>query len=194
MRIPKQDQRRMIMEKALEFVKKGTYKNLSVRDFCADAGITTGVFYRNFLSKETLFHDCCSQLLEEELSTVEVLLFGLSCEEQLIRYGLFLLSFSRKVGQEQVMIDMNDLETIRTYEDCRDMAAKYAMDILLRASTEHLIDRASVALALESFFVVIEGTCMASHKWKFEREEAVAYEEQLLRWMIPGILGYNHVP
>ena len=188
MRIHKQDQRKIITAKALEYVKKGKYKGLSIRDFCADIGITTGIFYRNFPSKEALFHDCCSQLLEEELGTVDVLLFGLSCEEQLIRYSLFLLSFSRKVGQDQIIIDLVNLDTIKTYEDCHDMASKYAMGILRRASSEHLIDESSVPLALESFFVIIEGICMASFKWKLQGEEAIAYEEQLLRWLIPGIL------
>ena len=188
MRIQKQEQRQMIVTKALEYVKNGTYKNLSIRDFCAEVGITTGIFYRHFASKEALFHDCGSQLLEEELSTVDVLLFGLSCEEQLIRYALFLFSFSRKIGQDIISIDSDNPDNLKVYQDYHNMAEKYAIGILLHACSDHLIDEASVPIALESFFVIVEGIYLASFRWKDDKDKALLREEQLLRRLIPGIL------
>lgn len=43
-RFKKNDQRQLIILKAMEYVKNGTYEPLSIRDFCTEAGITTGIF------------------------------------------------------------------------------------------------------------------------------------------------------
>ena len=189
MRKSKPDQRQMILGRAMEYVKNGTYNNLSIRSFCADIGVTTGIFYRNFPSKEILFHDCCLQLLEEDLNTVDVLLFDLPCEEQLIRFALFLLSFSRKVGQRRILFDVDDPDTIRIYEDGHNMSAMYVRKILSRAAEGHLLDEASIPLALESFFVIVEGIYLASIKLGASSEKQLANEEQLLRRLMPGIFN-----
>ncbi len=43
-----------ILRAALELMRDKGYENVSVRDICAKAGITTGAFYHHFPSKEAL--------------------------------------------------------------------------------------------------------------------------------------------
>jgi len=43
-----------ILQAALELMREHGYENVSVRDICGRAGITTGAFYHHFPSKEAL--------------------------------------------------------------------------------------------------------------------------------------------
>lgn len=43
-----------ILQAALDLMREHGYENVSVRDICARAGITTGAFYHHFPSKEAL--------------------------------------------------------------------------------------------------------------------------------------------
>ncbi len=43
-----------ILQAALELMREQGYENVSVRDICGKAGITTGAFYHHFPSKEAL--------------------------------------------------------------------------------------------------------------------------------------------
>ncbi len=49
------DTQRRIVESGLRMFLKNGFERTNLRDLCADAGITTGSFYRHFASKEELF-------------------------------------------------------------------------------------------------------------------------------------------
>ena len=49
------DTQRRILDSGLKMFLNNGYERTNLRDLCADAGITTGSFYRHFASKEDLF-------------------------------------------------------------------------------------------------------------------------------------------
>ena len=49
------DTHRRILESGMNMFLKNGFERTNLRDLCADAGITTGSFYRHFESKEDLF-------------------------------------------------------------------------------------------------------------------------------------------
>ena len=49
------DTQRRILDSGLKMFLKNGFERTNLRDLCADAGITTGSFYRHFASKEDLF-------------------------------------------------------------------------------------------------------------------------------------------
>lgn len=189
MQAQKNDQRQLIIMKAMEYVKNGTYEALSIRDFCATAGITTGGFYRNFTSKESLFRYCYSTLLEEIVSNVDVLLAGLPLEEQLVRYSLLLLKVSRDTGERSIFWDRNNPETKFTHEKCHDIASAKLIDFLQKAANNQTIDPSDIPFMIDCFFVIMEGVYNYTRRLGSE-SSPTEKEEALIRHLMPSVLRH----
>lgn len=54
--------RRAILASAAQLSRQGSFENMTVRDICAAAGVTTGAFYHHFSSKEDLLTQGFSSL------------------------------------------------------------------------------------------------------------------------------------
>lgn len=186
MHFSRDDQRRIIVMKAMETVKNGTYDNLSIRKFCAEAGITTGAFYRCFPSREALFFQCYVALLEETLDKIGVLLSGLPYEEQLVRFSLLLIKISIETGEQRINQLRNDPSVRSYYKQCHEIAAKKLCDILLSASSDGRIRREDIPFVMDAFFAVLQGVCSVStgsaEEWTWERRE------KLLHSLMPAVL------
>lgn len=83
-------------------------------------------------------------LLEEIVSNVDVLLEGLPLEEQLIRYSLLLLRFSRDTGERSIFWDRNNPETKFSHEKCHDIASTKLIIFLQKAANNQMIDPSDI--------------------------------------------------
>ena len=186
MQMNRDSQRQFIAAKAMDDVKNGTFENLSIRQFCAEAGITTGAFYRCFPSKEALFRHCYAILLEETIGAADVLLHGLPLEEQLVRFVLLLLQLSAKTGERRVISNTDLPETKAAFRKCHELIAAKLLDILRDAAQEGRFPPDDILTALDAFFIIFRGIYFTSGT--FNTVWAPAYEEAVLRRLIRGLL------
>ncbi|MBQ7656559.1 MAG: TetR/AcrR family transcriptional regulator [Clostridia bacterium] len=154
----------------------------------AEAGITTGVFYRNFTSKESLMYYCYSLILEERLHAVDVLLSGLPCEEQLTRYGLLLLQISADTMQGKMVFDTNTPDGKFAYEKCHGIAVEKLRHILEQAASHGEMDSASIPLMMDAFYVVIVGVGSYAKQRAVEKPTDEEWKERMIRQLIQGML------
>lgn len=96
-----------IVEATKPLIEQEGYENLTIRDICTNAGITTGMFYRHFVSKDDVLTFCYMQDLKEVLSNIDEKLAQLSLPEQLVTLMVTVLSINRKFGPASVYMFIN---------------------------------------------------------------------------------------
>lgn len=83
------------------------YENLTIREICANAGITTGMFYRHFVSKDDVLTFCYMQDLKEVLDNIDDKISGLPLAQQLVTIMVNVLTINRKFGPASVYMFIN---------------------------------------------------------------------------------------
>jgi AcrR family transcriptional regulator len=83
---------------ATKLIEEMGYESVTVREICAAAGISTGMFYRHFTSKEDLLSFYYDKAVEEFYGGVAEKLEGLPLEEQLVRFEVWLGRFTQGCG------------------------------------------------------------------------------------------------
>lgn len=83
---------------ATELIEEVGYENISVREICAAAEISTGMFYRHFDSKDDLFGFYYDRAVEEFYDSVVGRLEGKPLDEQLIQFEVWLCDFTQDCG------------------------------------------------------------------------------------------------
>lgn len=92
--------KRHISDVALSLMRQIGYDNLTIRMICKEAGISTGMFYQHFSSKEDLLA-CYSILAEENFIThVNLQQNELPLREQLIEFSTWICRFISDLGPD----------------------------------------------------------------------------------------------
>ena len=120
-----------IVEATKPLIEQEGYENLTIRDICANAGITTGMFYRHFVSKDDVLTFCYMQDLKEVLSDIDKKLAQLSLPEQLVTLMVTVLSINRKFGPASVymFINRNTASTSGSFQ-MRDMLKEKILELI----------------------------------------------------------------
>ena len=87
-----------IFNVALSLMKQIGYDNITVRMICTEAGISTGMFYQHFDSKEDILAFYYDQAQGDFEEVVNQRLSGLSLPEQLVEFYTWVCSFTAELG------------------------------------------------------------------------------------------------
>lgn len=127
-----------LVKKIVDFTKplilQEGYENLTIRDICANAGITTGMFYRHFVSKDDVLSYCYMQELEALLSTIDEKLDKLSLPEQLVTLHTEVLKINRSFGPASIYMFLN--------RKTESTSGSWQMRGMLKEKTTELIENA----------------------------------------------------
>ena len=95
---------RQIIERSIPLFEKHGYQDSTVRDICKNAGITTGMFYRHFKSKEDLASYCFIHSVDEMVRGVGGALADKPLPEQLVIFFFELVKCNRILGSDGIFV------------------------------------------------------------------------------------------
>lgn len=93
-----------IFDAAMELIHKNGYGDVTVRTICERAGVSIGMFYRNFNSRDdviTYFYTRTANTYEEKLRSS---LKGLPIKEQLINFYTWVAEFTGGLGLDFITL------------------------------------------------------------------------------------------
>ncbi len=136
--IARQERNAQLIEKIVEateplLLQQG-YEDLTIREICANAEITTGMFYRHFVSKDDVLSYCYMKELECVLSSIDTKMDGLPLHEQLVVLNTEVFKINRRFGPAGVYMFLNR-KTVST-------SGSWKMRDMLKAKTTELIEKA----------------------------------------------------
>nr|MBR4281915.1 TetR/AcrR family transcriptional regulator [Clostridia bacterium] len=187
----KDTNRQRILSVAMEHVKNGTFEDRSIRDFCAEAGITIGIFYRSFPSKDALYCYCYCQLVESFVSTIDLVLVGLPLHEQVIRLALALLAQMGYPGHHRLFSD--DPETKAVFGHCHQLVLDKLRQILNCGVELGQVDPAQIPMVIDTFFILLRGSYITSTN-DYKPEAFFPKAEALFQHIIPRLLRADDAP
>ena len=123
-----------IIEATQPLILSEGYDSLTIRDICANAGITTGMFYRHFVSKDDVLTFCYMQELKIVIAETENELEGLELPEQIVRLIANIFQINKKYGPESVYMFLN--------RNTKSTSGSFQMRYMLRDKVIGLIQTA----------------------------------------------------
>lgn len=97
-----------ILSSASPLIEDGSYSQYTVRDLCSKIGITTGMFYRHFKTKNDLLSFYSINKLKELYKAEEERGVDADFREKLLRLSLIGMESNLKLGPECIVIFMNN--------------------------------------------------------------------------------------
>ena len=139
--IAKQERNAQLVKNLVEATKplllQQGYEDLTIREICANAGITTGMFYRHFVSKDDVLSFCFMQELEVLLASIDEKLEGLPLPEQLVGLHTEVLKINSRFGPASVYMFLN--------RKTESTSGSWQMRDMLKAKNTELIEKAVAA-------------------------------------------------
>lgn len=123
-----------IIEATRPLILSEGYDSLTIRDICANAGITTGMFYRHFVSKDDVLSFCYMQEMAIVIRECDQELVGLALPDQIIRLVISIFQINKKYGPESVYMFIN--------RNTQSTSGSFKMRYLLRDKITELIQTA----------------------------------------------------
>jgi len=123
-----------IVEATRPLVLRRGYEDLTIREICTNAGISTGMFYRHFGSKDDLLSYCYMKELEGVLSSIDAKLEGIPLQEQLVLLNTEVFKIIRRFGPACVYMFLN--------RKTESTSGSWKMRDMLKAKSTELIEKA----------------------------------------------------
>lgn len=169
------------------FLREG-YDSLTIRDICANAGITTGMFYRHFVSKDDVLSYCYMLEIRDVIAAVDDELAGLTLPEQIVRLIVNIFQVYRQYGASAVYIFLNR-NTVST-------SGSFKMRFMIRDKVVELIDAAvangyqlrterSGEEIFNDISTIMKGL---SSDWYMTGQDIILRTEDLLGRLVPVLL------
>ncbi len=92
------DLKKKIFDIAMRQMQESGYESLTIRSICSKAGISNGMFYKIYDSKEDLLSFYYEEIQNEYDDHVRNELNGLPFPDQLIEFYRWILSFTENLG------------------------------------------------------------------------------------------------
>lgn len=110
--------RQRIFDAAAELIVKTDYANVTVRMICEKAGISIGMFYRNFESKDNVLSFLYEKIAEIYETEICDSLTALPVEDRLIEFYTWIACFVSHFGLQFVrhFLDPNNVSVKSDYE------------------------------------------------------------------------------
>lgn len=98
------ESRQRICDAACELAEKYGYDNISVRDICKAAGVTTGSFYHHFKAKTDLMSAICRGGAGHFIPVIRTTLVGKTTAGQLDTFAYYYAKLNDYTGLEQLRV------------------------------------------------------------------------------------------
>lgn len=99
-----------IVNKTTVLLEDKRFFSMTIREICEYIGISTGMFYRHFSSKNALINYCFINAMDDLNSNLEQLIESLPLKKQLIAYYKGIAECYCLYGREAIIMYMNSLD------------------------------------------------------------------------------------
>lgn len=99
---------RQIIETSIPLIEREGHQNLTIREICENAGITTGMFYRHFKSKDDLASFCFIWAIEKMVDNIDEALAGQALPEQLVTLFCEVVRCNRILKRDGIFVFLNN--------------------------------------------------------------------------------------
>lgn len=96
-----------ILQAALPYIESGKYNQLSIREFCHEINITTGMFYRYYTTKSDLLAFYAIETSKQSFESLKNTFTDMSLREKLISISLLSIEPLKKMGADSIFIYLN---------------------------------------------------------------------------------------
>lgn len=178
-----------IVEATKPLIEQDGYEDLTIREICANAGITTGMFYRHFVSKDDVLTYCYMQELEAYFAKATEEYKDLPLVERLTQLLSHMFAINRKFGPASVymFLNRNTTSTSGSFR-MRDMLRDCVTGIIDEAVTNGYIlrEKRSSEEIFDDISLIIKG--FTSDWYMVGKKDIVERALELLPRILPGLL------
>jgi AcrR family transcriptional regulator len=155
-RLLKQD---IVNKTAVLFMDKRFF-SMTIREICEYIGISTGMFYRHFTSKNALTQYCLMSALDDLDHKFESMIKDLSLEKQLITYFKGVTECFCLHGRENIIMYLNSLNDSNRFV-CTDRVNDVSNDIMRKAVAEGKAGnlRREYGAISQDILMIVKGIC-----------------------------------
>ena len=191
-RIKKAEVANSIIEAAIPMIHDRSFTQISIQEFCEKIGITTGMFYRHFKTKNDILAVVYDR--ESKLALAELVerVKDLPLAEQLNELGMTLCSCSLMFGPNGLLMC---LHTEKGGFDCEDFRndLEQAIQRIVENSVKNgeLLPRGKTAKAIsDDIAILLKGILFEWYSWgdSFDFETR---SKDLFERFVPTIIGSN---
>lgn len=99
---------RAILDSAIPLIKKEGYENLTIKEICENVGITTGIFYRHFKSKDDVISFAYLDLVDKVSEKIDDKIADLLLPDQLVALFTELIKCNQMLGRDSIFVFLNN--------------------------------------------------------------------------------------
>lgn len=182
-----------IIEAAIPLIHNQSFTQISIQEFCEIAGITTGMFYRHFKTKNDLlsvfYNSECKRAIDVLMTEIK----ALPLQEQLIALGTTICRCYKLLGPDGMLMYLHNERGAVDCEESRGdfQAAVEAIVENAKANGELLPKGTTVKAVSDDIVLILKGATFEWYTWRdnFDIEKTVS---DMLQRLMPAILGYDH--
>ena len=167
-------------------IESGEYGGMTIRDICASIGVTTGLFYRHFNSKNEALAAWLVREMREYIDHYTEKNEEGSMEEQILRFCRDVAVISKKGGPEMMTAFMEKGEPQSACSVIRDLFAGQIEKII--AESGRLLSQGRAAESIASDITVIVKGLSYEFYTQGKEYDLVGETERILRMVIPTLL------
>ncbi len=191
-RIKKAEVANSIIEAAIPMIHDRSFTQISIQEFCEKIGITTGMFYRHFKTKNDILAVVYDRESKQALAELVERVKDLPVAEQLNELGMTLCSCSQMLGPDGLLMY---LHTEKGGYDCEDSRndLEQAIQRIVENSVKNgeLLPCGKTAKAIsDDIAILLKGITFEWYSWgdSFDFETR---SKDLFERFVPTIIGSN---
>lgn len=179
-----------IIDAAIPLIHDRSFTQISIQEFCEMAGITTGMFYRHFKTKNDLlsvfYNRECKHAIDELMTDIKTL----SLQEQLIALGTTICKCYQLLGPDGMLMYLHNE---RGAVDCEESRGDFqsAVETVVenaKANGELLPEGTTVKAVSDDIVLLFKGATFEWYSWRDNFDIEKTFSDVLQR-MMPAILG-----
>jgi AcrR family transcriptional regulator len=191
-KIKKAEVANSIIEAATPMIHDRSFTQISIQEFCEIIGITTGMFYRHFKTKNDILAVVYDRESKQALAELTKRVRDLPLAEQLIELGMTLCSCSQMLGPDGLLMY---LHTEKGGYDCEasrnDLEQAVQSIVENSAKNGELLPCGRTAKAIsDDIVILLKGITFEWYSWR-DSFDIETRTKDLLERFIPTIIGSN---
>lgn len=177
-----------ILQSAMPLIENGEYAKLNVRDLCAAIGITTGMFYRHFRTKNDLLSFYAINRQKELYKNALPGMTGKTIKEKLLSISLLSMESNAAIGPESILVHINSENPLCDCTVSRGIFVEQILDIFKSDLPESLY-REEWAREIATYLVIIQkGLCFEWYSMRNDPSfDIMVTSEQILNKAIEAM-------